>query len=65
MNSNLNHHDVLSIITAVSVIWIVGAGFWQSVLIGAICAFLATTFSVREVLDEQEKSTKSTENTPE
>jgi hypothetical protein len=65
MNSNLNHHDVLSIITAVAVIWIVGAGFWQSVLIGAVCAWISTILSVRESLEKQSESAKSTENTPE
>jgi hypothetical protein len=61
MNSKIDQHDVLALVTSFAVIWITGAGLFQAILIGLICGALASTLSARDQAVTEEKSEENTE----
>jgi hypothetical protein len=61
MNSKIDQHDVLALVTSFVVIWITGAGLFQAIIIGMICGALANTLSARDSAGTEEKSEENTE----
>jgi hypothetical protein len=61
MNSKIDQHDVLALVTSFVVIWITGAGLFQAIMIGIICGALANTLSARDQAGTEEKSEENTE----